>query len=138
MSNATLAARVRLQRDELPAIYGDIDFDLIPERLALEPDDETDLPSFVKVTREELFADHDLIELMATATMLGDVVCDTYVARLPDFGKQRLIEMVHVACRDGIGGVENPPKELVAFIDAMEEVPDWIDIDLIERGEVGS
>lgn len=134
MSNATLAARVRLQHDELPAMYGDIDFDLVPERLALGPDDETDLPPFVKVTREELFADHDLIALMATATMLGDFVCDSYVARMPDFGMQRLIEMVVVACRDGLEGVEDPPAELVAFIEAMEEVPDWIDLDLIERG----
>ena len=134
MSNSTLAALVRLQRDELPEMYGNIDFDLVPERLALEPDAETDLPPFVKVTREELFADHELIELMATATMLGDVVCDAYVARMPDFGMQRLIEMVHIACRDGIEGVEDPPEELVAFIEAMEEVPDWINLDLIERG----
>lgn len=134
MTNATLAARVRLQRDELPAMYGDIDFDLVPERLALEPEAETDLPPHVKVTRAELFADAELIELLRTATMLGDVVCDAYVARMPDYGMQRLIEMVHVACRDGIEGVDDPPDELVAFIEAMETVPDWIDLSMIEEG----
>ena len=134
MSNATLAARVRLQHDELPAMYGGVDFGLVPERLALGPDDETDLPSYANVTREELFADHELIELLTTATMLGDLVCDAYVARMPDYGKQRLIEMVPIACRDGIDAIEDPPEELVAFIEAMEEVPDWIDLDLIERG----
>ena len=76
MSIATLRDRVRQQRDDLPVLYGDIDFDRIPERLALGPDDETDLPPYVKITREELFADADLIDLMATATMLGDVPCD--------------------------------------------------------------
>ena len=47
---------------------------------------------------------------------------------------QRLIEMVRIACREGIDAVDDPPAELVAFIEAMEEVPDWIDLDLVERG----
>lgn len=50
MSIETLKERVRHQRDELPAMYGDIDFDQVPERLALEPGAETDLPAHVKVT----------------------------------------------------------------------------------------
>lgn len=134
MSIETLRERVRLQRDELPGMYGDIDFDLVPERLALGPDDETDLPPKMRISREELLADTELIDVMATATMLGDVVCDAYVARMPDYGMQRLIEMVRVACRDGIDAVEDAPAELVAFIEAMEEVPDWIDLDMVERG----
>lgn len=134
MSIATLQARVRHQRDELPVLYGDVDFDLVPERLALGPDDESDLPDHVKVSRAELLADHELVELMTTATMLGDVVCDAYVCLLPELGMQRLIEMVRTACRDGIDAVEDAPAELVAFIEAMEATPDWIDRDLVERG----
>lgn len=134
MSIETLRDRVRHQRDELPGVYGDIDFDLVPERLALGPDDESDLPPFVKITRAELLADTDLIDLMTTATMLGDVVCDAYVALLPEHGMMGLIEMVRTACRDGIDAVEDPPAALVAFIEAMEHVPDWIDLDLVERG----
>ncbi len=134
MSIDTLRDRVRHQRDELPGVYGDIDFDLVPERLALGPDDVSDLPSHVKVSRAELLADTDLIDLMTTATMLGDVICDAYVARLPDYGMLGLIEMVRTACRDGIDAVEDPPSELMAFIEAMEHVPDWIDLDLVELG----
>ena len=134
MSADTLRERVRLQRDELPGMYGDIDFELVPERLALGPDDETDLPPGMKLSREELLADTELIDVMTTATMLGDVVCDAYVARMPDYGMQRLIEMVRVACRDGLDAVDDPPAELVAFIEAMEATPDWIDLDMVERG----
>jgi hypothetical protein len=134
MSIETLRERVRRQRDDLPGLYGDVDFDLVPHRLALEPDAETDLPSFVKITREQLFEDEDLIDLMATATMLGDVVCDAYVARMPEFGMQRTIEMVRVACREGIDAVEDAPEELITWIEAMEAVPDWIDLDQIELG----
>lgn len=134
MSVESLRERVRHQRDELPGMYGDIDFDQVPERLALEPDDESDLPDFVKISRAELLADTELVDLMATATMLGDVVCDAYVALVPELGMQRLIEMVRTACREGVDAVPDAPDELVAFLAAMEEIPTWIDMDLVERG----
>mgnify|MGYP001181043950 CR=1 FL=1 len=134
MSLDTLRARVRRQRADLPVVYGDVDFDLVPERLALEPDAVTDFPTGVKVSREELLADGELVELMATATMLGDVVCDAYVCLLPELGMHRLIELLRTACRDGIEAVEDPPAELVAFVDDLVTVPDWIDLDLVERG----
>lgn len=134
MSVETLKERVRRQRDELPGMYGDIDFDRVPERLALGPDDESDYPSHIKLSRADLMADTGLIEVMATATMLGDVVCDAYVSLIPELGMQRLIEMVRTACREGIEAVEDAPDELVAFIEAMEATPDWIDLDLVEQG----
>lgn len=134
MSIETLKARVRMQRDDLPEIYGGIDFDLVPERLALGPDDESDLPDHVRVSREELLADTELVELMTTATMLGDVICDAYVCLTPELGMHKLIQMVRTACREGLDAVEDAPAELVAFIEAMEAVPDWIDLDLVEEG----
>jgi hypothetical protein len=134
MPIATLRDRVRHQRDELPGLYGGIDFDLVPERLALQLDDESDLPSYVDVDRAALLADADLMDLMTTATMLGDVVCDAYVCLMPDLGMQRLIQMVRTACRDGLDAVDDPPAELVEFIRSMEAVPDWIDLDLVEEG----
>lgn len=129
-----LKERVRRQATELPGMYGAIDFDAVPERLALEPGAATDLPPQVKVTREELFEDADLIDLMTTATMLGDLDCDAYVARMPDYGMQRLIQMVVQACSDGLDAVDDAPPELATFIESMEAVPDWIDLDLIEKG----
>src|SRR5690606_12972013 len=115
-------------------MYGDIDFDLVPERLALGVDDVSDYPAHVKLPREALLADAELVDTMATATMLGDVVCDAYVSLIPELGMQRLIEMVRTACRAGIAAVDDPPDELVAFLAAMEATPDWIDLDLVEEG----
>lgn len=134
MAVETLKERVRRQRDELPGMYGDIDFDVVPERLALGLDDVSDYPPHVKVPREALLADAELVDVMATATMLGDVVCDAYVSLLPELGMQRLIEMVRTACREGIDAVADAPDELVAFLAAMEAAPDWIDLDLVEGG----
>lgn len=134
MSVATLKERVRRQREDLPGLYGDVDFDLVPERLALEPDDVSDLPTYVKISREELFEDSELIELLVTATMLGDVVCDAYVCLMPEYGMHALIDMVRVACRQGIDAVDDPPEELREFMAVMDHVPEWIDLDLVERG----
>lgn len=134
MSIATLQARVRHQQDELPVLYGDVDFDLVPERLALGADDESDLPSHVKMSRAELLADDELVDLMTTATMLGDVVSDAYVCLLPELGMQRLIEMVRLACREDLDAVEDAPAELATFIEAMEDAPGWINRGLVERG----
>ena len=134
MSVETLEQRVRRQRDELPGMYGDIDFERVPERLALGPDDESDYPAHLKVSRAELMADTELIDIMATATMLGDVVCDAYVSLLTDLGMQRLIELLRTACRDGIDAVDDAPDELIAFLEAMEATPAWIDLDLVEHG----
>lgn len=137
MTVETLRARVRHQRDELPGIYGDVDFDAVPHRLALSPEDTSDLPERLPKqapTRAELLADSGLVDLMTTATMLGDVICDAYVALFPTYGMRGLIDMVHTACREGVEAVPDAPAELVAFIRAMEETPDWIDLDLVEQG----
>ena len=129
MSIETLQARVRRQSTDLPELYGDIDFDMIPERLALSVDDESDLPSSARISRAGLLADNDLVELMTTTTMLGDVVCDAYVCLMPELGMQQTIDMVRQACRTGIDSVADAPPQLAAFIGSMEEVPDWIDMD---------
>ena len=121
---------------KLLGLYGDVDFDLGPaSRLALGPDDRV-RPAVVREGLPGRAAPRTAssIDLMATATMRGDVVCDAYVEAMADHGMQKTIELVRVACRDGIDAVDDPPAELVAFIDAMETVPDWIDLDLIELG----
>ncbi len=65
-----LAARVASLRERLPSLYGDVDFSARPYRLALEPDDESSLPSWV-ADRDALLADERTVELMSTATMLA-------------------------------------------------------------------
>lgn len=128
-----LAARVAAQRTELPELYGDVDFDAQPHRLALDPDDDSTLPSWV-AERDELLEDDRLIELMRTATMLGDVVADAYAALMTQRSFKSLIEMLRTACREGLDAVPGAPPELRAFIESMEATPDWIDMDLVREG----
>ncbi|QKT08657.1 DUF2236 domain-containing protein [Gordonia sp. X0973] len=128
-----LRARVRHQRESLPAVYGDIDFDELPYRFATEPDASTALPNGVG-DREEILADEKLVELIGTATMLGDVDADPYAALTASRSVTELIAMLRRACRNGIGAVPDAPPELRRFIAAMEATPDWIDMDLVEKG----
>ena len=128
-----LAKRVRSQRKALPGLYGDVDFSAKPHRLALDPGDESSLPGWV-ADRDELLEDERTVELMSTATMLGDVVADAYAALMEHQSFKGLIEMLQLACREGIDAVPDAPPELERFIASMEHRPDWLDMDLVHEG----
>ncbi|MFC9897112.1 DUF2236 domain-containing protein [Nocardia sp. NPDC127579] len=128
-----LAEIVRGQRDLQPDLYGDIDFDRQPERLATLPGEPAALPTWV-ADREPLLRDDRMVELIRTATMLGDTVGDPLAALSARYSLTSLIGMVHRACREGVDAVPDAPPELVAFIASMEAVPDWIDMSLVGEG----
>jgi len=128
-----LAKRVRSQRKALPSLYGDVDFSAQPYRLALDPDDESSLPRRV-ADRGRLLEDEATIELISTATMLGDVVADAYAALMEERTFKSLIDMLQQACREGIDAVSGAPPELERLIAAMEQRPGWLDMDLVHEG----
>jgi len=128
-----LAQRVRSQRDVLPEVYGDFDFDRRPDRLATEPDADSALPAWV-ADREPILDDARVVELISTTTMLGDVVADPYAALTKTHRVSELNHMLKKACREGIEAVPEAPPELASFIAAMEATPAWIDVDLVREG----
>ncbi|MVU76926.1 DUF2236 domain-containing protein [Nocardia sp. ET3-3] len=128
-----LAERVRSQRKLQPELYGRIDFDSTPYRFTADPADKSSLPGWV-AEREPLLTDERIVELMHTATMLGDVVADPYAALVPRYGVKGLIAMLRLACREGIDSVADAPAELRAFLESMEAAPAWLDMDLVEEG----
>lgn len=129
----TLLERVRAQRELQPELYGDFDFDSVPLRFTDDPAVTSMLPGWVD-QREPYLADDRVVELMRTATLLGDSVADPYASLIPKFGVQGLIDMLQKACREGIEAVPDAPDELRAFIASMEAAPDWVDMDLVEEG----
>jgi hypothetical protein len=128
-----LAARVHGQRERQPDLYGEVDFAAQPFRLATESDDASSLPRWV-ADRAPILADEPVVELMSTATMLGDVVADPYATLMTERSFKELIDMLKQACREGIDAVPAPPPELVAFIAAMEATPEWLDMELVAEG----
>src|SRR5699024_7199386 len=85
-------------------------------------------------TRAKLLADEAAVELITTATWLGDVVSDSYAALMNRYSVSTLISMLKLACKAGIDAVPDAPPELVAFIADMEATPDWLDMDLVRKG----
>ena len=128
-----LAKRVRSQRKLQPDLYGNFDFDRQPDRLATEPGVDSALPTWI-ADRAPILEDDRIVELMSTATLLGDVVADPYAALMSTHSVAQLIDMLKTACREGIEAVPDAPPELVAFITAMEGTPTWIDFDLVREG----
>lgn len=126
--------RVEEQRVRAPAIYGDIDFQRIPERFATEADADTDLTAFDAQARAELLADHQRMEFIRAYTMLGDATADAYAGLMREYGFRKLVDMLTTACDKGIEAVPDAPPELHAFISEMERVPEWLDMKLVEEG----
>lgn len=123
-------AKVASQKTQLPAIYGGIDFDRDPERFTHDPKAavvQDRAPNGVAVTEEDL-------ERVRAYTMLGDVVADAYAMQMPKYGFRKLISMLQEACDHGVEQVADAPPELVTLIQAMEQTPAWVDMDLVREG----
>src|SRR5262249_12667465 len=104
--------RVASQKTLLPSLYGQIDFDRMPERFTEDASRalvKDRAPMGVAMTDYEM-------DLVRAYTMLGDIVADAYAALMPTFSFRRLIEMLVTACERGLDAVPDAPPELVAFI----------------------
>lgn len=53
---------------------------------------------------------------------------------MSEYSVTALIDMLRLACREGIDAVPDAPPELVAFIADMEATPPWLDMDLVREG----
>lgn len=137
---ARLRALVQAQAEELPQLYAQFADFALPERLALSPEDPSELdrvesrkPHAV-VDRERLLADHETVQRLTAATFLGDVPADAYASLAPAHGMKQLVAWLQQACREGLAAVPEAPAELHRFIGAMEATPDWIDERLVAEG----
>lgn len=128
-----LVERMQAQSTLQPGLYGEVDLTATPYRFTTDTADKSSLPSTF-ADRAPFLEDESIVELMRTATMLGDVVADPYAALVDTYGMKGLIQMLTRACREGIDAVPDAPLELRRFIEAMEEKPDWVDMELVERG----
>ncbi|MGA9277213.1 oxygenase MpaB family protein [Ilumatobacter sp.] len=128
------ADSVVAQREDIPGIYGSVDFTIVPERYDREAaiDDERFAEHRDAVAR--VFDRPELRETIRDSTMTGDRVADAYAALIPELGFRTLIDMLETACASGVDHVENAPQELVDLVAAMEDTPDWVDMELVEQG----
>jgi hypothetical protein len=116
-------------------MYGEVDFDVVPERFAGAAEDCAEMRNGTRRTR--ILARTDLVDLMRSHLMAGDPVADAYAALTPEYGFRPLVQMLENACERGVESVPNAPPELVALIGEMEKMPHWIDMRMVEEGARG-
>ena len=122
------------QQTLIPGIYGDVDFNQLPERYEQAFDINRLRPSKHRDYCQRVLERPELIELIRNYTMTGDAVADAYAVLIPEYGFKTLVTMLEAACDHGVENVHNAPEELIAFIRAMEATPDWVDMALVEEG----
>ena len=59
---------------------------------------------------------------------------DPYASLMAERSFKGLVDMLKLACREGVDAVPDAPPELAAFITSMERAPDWLDLDLVRPG----
>lgn len=132
-----LQRRIARQAEQLPAMYGRIDFGALPERFTLDPAQRSALDVLhapPPQRRAALLANQALVERIRAYTLHGDPVADAYACLIPQRGFRRLVAMLVQACQQGVSAVADAPPELAAFLHEMEQRPDWIDMALVEEG----
>ncbi|MDX1803012.1 MAG: oxygenase MpaB family protein, partial [Alcanivorax sp.] len=127
--------KVRAQKTLIPSLYGDIDFNVTPERFTDDIAERSALPKkFANQYRPGILKDREKVERARAYTLLGDTVADAYAALMPEYGFRNLISMLKQACDKGLAAVPDAPQQLKDFIRAMEATPDWVDMDLVRKG----
>jgi ER-bound oxygenase mpaB/B'/Rubber oxygenase, catalytic domain len=128
------AESVLQQKQAVPGIYGDVDFSILPERYISDARFSDKLPLRFRQYARSALSDPLRVEKIRNYTMTGDKVADAYAALIPEYGFRTLVAMLEEACEKGVEAVPNAPQELLTFISAMEATPDWVDMDMVERG----
>ncbi|HAS12136.1 MAG TPA: DUF2236 domain-containing protein [Acidimicrobiaceae bacterium] len=134
MNPTAYADRVTSQREAIPAIYGDVDFSIVPERYDADASIDDERFASMRSAIERVIDEPETMRIVRDATMTGDRLADAYAALIPEHGFRRLVELLEIACSKGIDAIDDPPAELVALIESMEATPDWVDMDLVREG----
>ena len=129
-----LQQKIHRQKTDNPAMYGAVDFALVPERWVRGEAAASELRGRWAKDAARLEANDELIARMEAYTMLGDTVADPYAALMPQLGFRPLVDMLVKACDEGLEAVPDAPQELHRFIRAMEARPAWVDMKLVEQG----
>lgn len=135
-ANATPALwpEVVAQAQDIPEIYAGVDFSALPERFVPPGAQQRRLPGKYQAYADRALANTALMETIRNYTMTGDRVADAYAALIPQYGFRALVTLLEEACDKGLDALPEAPPELVRFIRAMEATPDWVDMQMVEKG----
>ncbi len=114
-----------------PKVYGDIDLNIQPERFRTTLGENSRKKGNSII--EAKLADKNEVEFFRQLTLMGDPIADAYAVLIPEIGMKKARAMLEQALEHGIDSVEDAPQELKNFIAALEEQPEWLDLNEIEK-----
>lgn len=91
------------------------------------------IPTSVRSRAEALDRFPELAPAYFAAMWAGDPLADAFVDDAARLGPGRAMRMLRTACREGIDAVHETPASLVALFAELEVIPDWVDLDAIDR-----
>ncbi|GEP32971.1 hypothetical protein NSZ01_07390 [Nocardioides szechwanensis] len=67
------------------------------------------------------------------AMWAGDPLADAFVADFPALGHGKAMRMLKKACQAGVDSVPDAPASLRALFAQLDDVPEWLDLEVIDR-----
>jgi hypothetical protein len=75
------------------------------------------------------------VDFMAEMLQVGDPLADAVIAEINELGKEASGQL-NKGLIAGIASLENPSPAIAAFLTELETVPEWVDRDALEKGDV--
>lgn len=90
----------------------------------------------MRMTGVDLFPSDDIATAFREGLTKGDPVAERFVAETyhGELGARKARELVERAQRDGIDSVPEAPESMRALFQEFEQIPDWVDPELVEQG----
>lgn len=101
--------------------------------IAAGPGPHRGIPTSVRHRAEAMDRFPTLAPAYFAAMWDGDPLADAFVADAAALGSGWAMRMVRTACREGVQAVAEAPDSLVALFAHLEDVPEWVDLDAIDR-----
>lgn len=120
-----------LQKALAPSVYGPLDLNITPERFRTELGANSIKANDKRI--QALLADKDKVEFFRQLTLMGDPLADAFAALIPKLGFPKARAMIDQAAAHGVASVKDAPQELIDLMASMEQEPDWVDWELIDR-----
>lgn len=95
-----------------------------------------ELPTTVRHRAEAEARFGDFAATYFDAMWAGDPLADAFVADFGALGHGKAMRMLKKACADGIDAVPDAPASLEALFAQLDEVPEWLDLEVIDRDSV--
>ncbi|OUS24749.1 hypothetical protein A9Q99_23430 [Gammaproteobacteria bacterium 45_16_T64] len=120
-----------LQQSIAPDVYASLDLGITPERFRRKLGANSIIKNNPRI--DKLLADANNVEFFRQLTLMGDPLADAVAALIPTLGYRKVRAMLDQAVEEGIDAVDNPPIELVNLLRSVEEEPEWVDWEKIDR-----